>query len=309
MYRQLKEQLAKGFIGVNALLAVAAIFLIFIFVVKEALPLFYSAEAQKEAGLGILFLPQNYSSGSFIWQPVSEVPKYSILPLLVGSLKATIVAVVVALPLGVAAAIYTVEFAPKALKEIIKPVIEMLAGIPSVVLGFFALIVMASFLQEIFNFTYRLNALNAGLALGVAVVPIIFTVAEDALNSVPRSFREASVAMGATSWQTAWRVVIPSALPGIFGAFVLGFGRAIGETMIVLMASGNAAINSLNFTDSVRTLSATIASELAEVVFGSPHYNVLFFLGAFLFAITFISNFFGQLLISWLQTRLGGEQS
>jgi phosphate transport system permease protein len=167
--------------------------------------------------------------------PVSTEPKYSLMPLLMGTLKVTIIAMIFSVPISLAAAIYTAEFASKWMRETIKPVVELLAGFPSVVLGFFALIVLASWIQDIFGFDFRLNALVAGLALSLAVVPIIFTVCEDALSAVPRKLREASWALGATRAETTLRVVLPAALPGIFAGIVLGFGRAIGETMIVLM--------------------------------------------------------------------------
>jgi phosphate transport system permease protein len=170
-----------------------------------------------------------------------------------------------------------------------------------VVLGFFALMVLASFLQDTFGFTYRLNAVVAGLGLALAIVPVIFTVSEDALTAVPRSYREASLALGATPWETAWKVVLPAAAPGILAACVLGFGRAIGETMIVLMASGNAAIVSANLGDSVRSLSATIAAEMGEVVVGSPHYSLLFFIGVELFVFTFVLN---MVAASWTRRVL-----
>ena len=214
-----------------------------------------------------------------------EVPKYSLMPLFLGTLKVTIIAMLFAVPLALAAAIYTAEFAPGWVREVIKPAVEMLAGFPSVVLGFFALIVLATWLQDAFDFDYRLNAVNSGIALALAVIPIVYTVCEDALGAVPRKLREASMALGATRAETTLRIVLPAALPGIFAGIVLGFGRAMGETMIVLMASGNAAITSWSFTESVRTVSASIAAELAEVVFGSPHYRVLFFLGLLLLSI------------------------
>ncbi len=241
-----------------------------------------------------------------MWQPVSEVPKYSLMPLLLGSLKVTIVAIIFAAPLAILAALFSTEFAPRWLREIVKPTIELLAGIPSVVLGFFALIVLATWLQDRFDFDYRLNAVNAGVALGLAVIPIIFTISEDALAAVPRSYRNAAAALGASRWQTAWNVVLPAALPGVFAGTVLGFGRAVGETMIVLMASGNAAITSWIFGESVRTLSATIAAELAEVVFGEPHYHVLFFIGTMLFIITFVMNALGTWMVNRLRRRLAG---
>jgi phosphate transport system permease protein len=216
--------------------------------------------------------------------------------------------VLLAIPLAVAAALYTSEFAPGWVREIIKPAIEMLAGIPSVVIGFFCLMVIAGQLQTLFGWTFRLNAVTAGVGLSLAVIPIVYTMAEDAFTSVPQTFREGSVAMGASTWQTAWHVVLPASSPGLFAACVLGFGRAIGETMIVLMASGNAAMLSLSPGDSVRTFSATIAAELGEVVVGSGHYHVLFFIGAFLFVLTFVINLFGHWWIGRLQRKLQGTR-
>ncbi len=300
----------RGFIYLAAVVAISLIILIFVFVGREALPVLTSAEVHQEVTLEELFLPQQYGTAEvplhYIWQPVSIDPKYSLMPLFLGTLKVTLVAMAFATPLAILAAIYTTEFAPRWLREAIKPVVEMLAGIPSVVLGFFALIVLATWMQNTFGFDYRLNAVTAGIALGLAVLPIIYTLAEDALAAVPRSFRQASLALGASPWQTAWNVVLPSALPGVFAGVVLGFGRAIGETMIVLMASGNAAITSWEFTEPVRTLSATIAAELAEVVFGSPHYHVLFFIGTLLFAVTFVLNYLGTVMVGRLRRRLAG---
>jgi len=266
---------------------------------------------RQEAGLDKLFLPQpaEGSGGraqAFVWQPASEVPKYSLLPLLAGTLKATVIAVLVAIPLAVGAALFTSEFAPPLIREVIKPAIEILAGIPSVVVGFFCLMILADWLQGTFGWTFRLNAVTAGLGLSLAVIPIVYTVAEDAFTSVPLPYREGSLAMGASNWQTAWRVVLPAASPGVLAACVLGFGRAVGETMIVLMASGNAAVLSFSPTDSIRTFSATIAAELGEVVVGSPHYHVLFFIGAFLFILTFLSNLAGQWFVGRLQKKLQG---
>jgi phosphate transport system permease protein len=166
---------------------------------------------------------------------------------------------------------------------------------------------MATWLQSSFGFESRLNATVAGIALALAVVPIVFTVSEEALRAVPRSYVEASTALGAARYQTVLRVVLPAAAPGIAAAIALGFGRAIGETMIVLMASGNASIVSLNLADSVRTLSATVAAELAEVVFGGAHYTVLFFIGAVLFALTLVINLVGGVAIHHLRRRLGSE--
>jgi len=302
------DRWARRIILALSLTAIATIILIFIFIFREALPILTDPTIQQEASLRHLFHPMGGPdlASRYMWQPIALVPKYSLVPLILGTLKTTLVALLIAAPLAIAAALYTSEFAPARIREAIKPAIELLAGIPSVVLGFFALIVMATWMQQLFGFETRLNAITAGAALALALIPIIYTVSEDALNAVPHSLREASLALGATRWQTATRVVLPAASPGIFASLVLGFGRAVGETMIVLMASGNAAITSWRFTDSVRTLAATIAAELGEVVFGSPHYHVLFFIGALLFVVTFIVNSVGIYIIHRVQHRLRG---
>ncbi len=299
------ERLVEALIHVSAFTAIVGLFLIFVFIAKEALPILTSAEVKKEASLGRIFLPLN---GRFAWQPVSEIPKYSIYPLFVGTLKVTFVALLMGLPLALGAALFTSEFAPDWMKEIVKPVIELLAGMPSVVLGFFALMVLATYVQDAFGFVYRLNAISAGIALGLAVIPIVYTVADDALTAVPRSYREAAIAMGASPWQTAWRVVVPAAVPGLLAACILGLGRAIGETMIVLMASGNAAIATWALEKPVRSLSATIAAELGEVVVGSPHYHVLFFLGTCLFLFTFALNLLAHGVTERLRERITGAR-
>ncbi len=309
---KIKEFLGEKTISITAFAALIAIMLIFIFIFKESLPIFYDEFVQEEASIDKMVFKQEYIEGrdpKWSWQPNSDIPKYSLLPLFIGTIKAAIIAMLFAVPLGVGAAIYSAEFASKRTRELIKPVIELLAGIPSVVLGFFSLIVFATILQQVFGFTYRLNAFNAGVALGLAVIPIIFTMAEDAMTSVPQSLRDASLALGASPWQVSMTVVLPTALPGIAASIILGFGRAIGETMIVLMASGNASIISASFTDSIRTVSASIAAELAEVVFGSVHYNVLFFLGTLLFIFTFLINMGGDLILSRLKERFQGKVS
>lgn len=236
-----------------------------------------------------------------VWQPVSEVPKYGLIPLFIGTLKVTLIALLFAAPLAILAAMFTSTFAPRWAREIVKPGIELLAGFPSVVIGFFALIVMATIMQDLFGYQFRLNSLVGGIAMSFAVIPIIYTISEDALVSVPKSLREASDALGATKWQTASRVILPAAVPGVFAAVVLGFGRAFGETMIALMATGNAPLTSWNILEPVRTFSATIGAEMAEVVFGDQHYNVLFFIGALLFIFTFTMN---ALVEFWVRKRL-----
>ena len=249
-----------------------------------------------------------YSKPENIWQPISQIPKYNIIPLFVGSLKVSLVALLFAVPLALGAAIYVSQLARPRVKEIIKPVIELLSGIPSVVLGFFALMVLASVFQSLTGSQSRLNAFVAGIALGLAVIPVVFSIAEDALTSVPRSYVQAALALGSTRWQAAWKIVLPAALPGVFAAIVLGFGRAIGETMIVLMASGNASIMSWNLFDSTRTITATIAAELAEAVFGGHHYGILFMIGTLLFVVTFVSNLAGGLVLQHLKGRLEGKK-
>jgi phosphate transport system permease protein len=302
------ERIIERLIHLLAYSAVAAIILIFVFIAKEAWPLVTSEVVHREVTLGKMWLIQHwpgYDSPEHVWQPVSEIPKYGVWPLLIGTIKVTLVAMLVSVPLAIAAAVFVSQYAGQRTREWLKPAIELLAGIPSVVLGFFALIVMASWFQRTFGFDSRLNAVVAGVALSFAVIPVIFTVCEEALGAVPRTYVEASQALGAARWQTITKVVLPAAAPGVAAALALGLGRAFGETMIVLMASGNAAILSANPADSVRTLSATIAAELAEVVFGGPHYTVLFALAVLLFLITFGINLAGDRAIARMKRRMG----
>jgi phosphate transport system permease protein len=246
-----------------------------------------------------LLSPNDYieNKPEYIWQPISEVPKYSFIPLFIGALKITLIGLVIAAPIAILAALFTVAFAPKWLKEIIKPAIEILAGFPSVVLGFFCLITLATVIQELFNTTYRLNSFVGGIGMALAVIPIIYTITEDALSAVPKFMYEGSLALGASRWQTVYRVILPAATPGVFAALILGFGRAFGETMIALMASGNAALVSMNVFESVRTMAATVGAEMAEVEFHSVHYGVLFLIGAVLFVVTFSLNAIAEFYI------------
>jgi phosphate transport system permease protein len=248
-----------------------------------------------------------YDKPEYIWQPVGQIQKYNIIPLFVGTLKVTLIGLFFAVPLAVGAAIYVSQLARPRIREIVKPTIELLSGIPSVVVGFFALLVMATVLQKIFGYQTRLNAFVAGIALGFAVIPVIFSIAEDALTSVPRAYTQAALALGASRWQTAWQIVLPAALPGVFAATVLGFGRAIGETMIVLMVC-SASVMSWSIFDSARSITTTIAAEMAEAVSGGPHYRILFMLGALLFAATFVSNMVGEVVISRFKLKLEGKR-
>jgi phosphate transport system permease protein len=257
-----------------------------------------------------LLLPRQwtgYKKPEFIWQPVGQIKKYNIVPLIVGSLKTTLMGLLFSVPLAVGAAIYVSQLARPRVREIVKPTIELLSGIPSVVVGVFALLVLASFLQRLFGYETRLNAFVAGIALGFAVIPIVFSIAEDALTSVPRSYTQAALALGASRWQTAWQIVLPAALPGVFAAVVLGFGRAIGETMIVLMVC-SASVMSWSIVDSARSITTTIAAEMAEAVAGGEHYRILFMLGALLFAVTFVANMAGELVMHRFKQRLEGKR-
>jgi phosphate transport system permease protein len=247
-----------------------------------------------------------YSKPEYIWQPVGQIKKYNIIPLLIGSLKTTLIGLLFAVPLAVGAAIYVSQLARPRVREIVKPTIEMLSGIPSVVVGFFALLVMATVLQHIFGYPTRLNAFVAGIALGFAVIPVVFSIAEDALTSVPPAYTQAALALGSSKWQAAWQIVLPAALPGVFAATVLGFGRAIGETMIVLMVC-SASVMSWSIFDSARSITTTIAAEMAEAVSGGTHYRILFLLGAMLFAVTFVANLIGDVVMHRLKRNLEGK--
>jgi phosphate transport system permease protein len=304
----LTERVTEAAIYMLAYSAVAAMILILIFIAKEAWPLLTSSAIHREVTMAKMWFAQHwpgYDAAEYVWQPVAETPKYCVVPLIVGTIKVTVIAMLVAVPLAVSAAVFVSQYASHRVREVVKPAIEFLAGIPSVVLGFFALIVMASWFQDVLGLESRLNALVAGVALSFAVIPVIFTVSEEALGAVPRSYVEASVALGAARWQTITKVILPATAPGIAAGIALGLGRAFGETMIVLMASGNAAIVSSNPADSVRTISATIAAELAEVVFGGPHYTVLFALAVLLFVVTFGINYLGEQTITRMKRKMG----
>jgi phosphate transport system permease protein len=299
---RLFEFCAEKLIAGIAFLSFVFIFLILIFILRESLPLILG-RATDDVGKVTL-----KSLLSLSWRPVSNTPLYGMFPLMIGSLKVTAVSMLFAFPVAIFAALYTSTFAPRFAKEIMKPSIEILAGIPSVVIGFFALTVLASFFQKWLGFHYRLNAFTGGIALSIAVIPIIYTVAEDALNALPKSMREASFALGASKWETALFVLLPAATPGVFAAFLLGLGRAFGETMIVLMATGNAALLSWNLVEPVRTMSATIGAEMAEVVFGDAHYNVLFFIGVLLFIFSFTLNAVAEFIVRQrMMKRFGGN--
>jgi len=335
---RLSDWLAEKVIKAVAFLSIAVVIVIFIFVFREAFPIFKmnineavstewlvqesyggvetvnesakTVDNQVDNSNRIQPTVEKPSSSLFskTWMPVSDNPRYGILPLFLGTLKVTLIALLFAAPISILAAIYTAMFAKPRIKEVIKPVIELLAGFPSVVIGFFALMVLATVFQNILGYASRLNAFVGGIAMGLAAIPIIYTLTEDALTAVPKTFTEASLGLGASRRQTAFYVVLPAAVPGIFAAVVLGIGRIFGETMIALMATGNAAMISINPFDSVRTLSATIGAEMAEVVFGDTHYSVLFLIGSLLFIFTFALNalaefYFKNLVIRRYQSK------
>jgi len=225
------------------------------------------------------------------WYPIESL--YGILPLLFGSLVVTFGAALVAVPFGIATAVYISEVAPRAVREVLKPLVEILAGLPSVVLGFLGILVLAPFLRSFLNLPTGLTAFTGSLLLGGIAIPTIVSISEDALNTVPRAYREASWAVGATQWQTIWGVTLPAARSGVLTAVMLGIGRSLGETMAVMMVTGNAPVLPHGLDAlflPVRTMTATIASEMGEVANGSPHYHVLFFVGIVLFVFALIIN-------------------
>ncbi|HCX73726.1 MAG TPA: phosphate ABC transporter permease subunit PstC [Candidatus Cloacimonas sp.] len=223
------------------------------------------------------------------WYPTMFPPKFGILSLIAGSFVVTLGALVISIPLGLGAAIYISEIANKRVKEILKPLIELLAGIPSVVYGLFGMAFLSPFLIKVFQVPIGLNAFNASIILGIMVVPIISSMSEDALSTVPNSLREASLALGANKWETIMKVVLPAAKSGVISSIILGFGRAIGETMVVLMVAGGAAQIPDSIFDPVRPMPATVAAEMGETAIGTPHFHALFGIAIILFIITFIS--------------------
>jgi len=265
----------------------------------------------------IAFIPQQYApkqSSSIKELPIGNIsvsdfflgkeylptatpsPLFGTLPLLLGTLLVSIMAIVLALPLGLGVAIYLSELADERIRKFLKPVIELLAGIPSVVYGFFGLVVLAPLVQKVFHLSVGETAFTGSLILAIMALPTIISVAEDAMRNTPRAMREASLALGATQWQTIYKVVIPYAKSGISAAVVLGIGRAIGETMAVLMVTGNAAVMPTSIFDTVRTIPATIAAELGEAPAGGAHYQALFLLGCVLFVITMIISVAAEMI-------------
>lgn len=234
--------------------------------------------------------PLDFFTGSN-WDPETN---YSIMPLIVSTAFVAIGSMIIAVPLGILTAAYISEFAPKKLQTVLKPIIEMLAAIPSVAIGFLGIVLLGPGISILFGIQNGLNALNGSILLAIMALPTIITISEDAINAVPKSDREASLALGANKWETLFKVTIPAAAPGLIAAVMLGLGRALGETMTVLMATGNAAAIPKNFLDSVRTITATIAIEMGEVPYQTTHYFALFAIASILFLITLVINLLGE---------------
>jgi phosphate transport system permease protein len=274
--------------------AIIFVILIFLFLLREGAPAFW------ETSLGNLFGQR--------WYPNEGL--FGTLPLILGSLLVTVGAVLIALPLGLATAVFIRELAPNWLREILKPLIEVLAGIPSVVLGFLGMVAVAPLVRETFNAPTGLTAFSGSLMLAYMSLPTIISVAEDAMDAVPKLYRDGALALGATRWQTIWRVVLPAARSGVIIAVMLGIGRAIGETMAVMMVTGNAARIPQEWHAlflPVRTMTATIAAEMGEVAQGGTHYHVLFAVGILLFVVTFIINAIASVVVIRGGPRRGGR--
>ncbi len=287
-----KERAIELLIAVCGVSAVVFVFAIIYFVFREAAPLLFGG-----LDFGQFF-------GSEEWYPDSNSNKrYGALALIAGTVSVTTLAMVIAVPFGLGTAIYVSEFSTGRVKETLKIVIELLAAIPSVVWGFIGLVALNPLIIDAFGAPVGLNVLNGAFLLGLMSVPIMVSIGEDALKAVPDTYREAAEAMGATKWQVTWRVLLPAARNGLLAAVLLGVGRAIGETMAVLMATGHAVHIPTSPLDSVRTMTATIAAELGETARGSDHYRILFVLGTVLFLITFLVNLTADLAIRGIKKR------
>ncbi|WP_455364035.1 phosphate ABC transporter permease subunit PstC [[Eubacterium] cellulosolvens] len=278
---RIKDIAIERILFLFALVSILVITIIFLFLVKEGIPTLWEVPLS------------NFWGG--VWQAQSTQPKYGVLPLLSGSLLITVGAILIAVPISISFAIYLAELADSKIRNFLKPFMELLTGIPSVVYGFIALTAVADITHTLFGTEFRLNALNGAIILAVMVIPTITSISEDALRSIPFEFKRAGLALGATHWQVTSKVIFPAALPGIVVSIMLGVGRALGETMAVLMAAGNAPILTLNIFSAVQTMTATIAIEMGEVPFGTVHYHALFAIGILLFVVTFVINLIAEL--------------
>jgi phosphate transport system permease protein len=282
--RKVKEFIIEKLVLLCGVASIFFVVLIFLFLLKEGLAVF------KTVNPIALLLGKS-------WYPISEPPQLGILPLILGSLVVTLGAAIISIPIGVGCAIYIAEIAPKRIKEILKAGIELLAAIPSVVLGFIGMVTLVPLVKTVFHLPTGLTALSGSIMLAFMAMPTIVSIAEDALYSIPKTYKEGALAMGATHWQAIWRVMIRAASSGILAAIMLGIGRVIGETMAVMMITGNAAVIPHSFVVPVRTLTATIAAEMGEAVVGSEHYFALFAIGIVLFVISFGINVTADLFL------------
>lgn len=282
--RKIREFIIEKLILICGLASIFFVVLIFLFLIKEGLAVF------KTAGVFKFLFGKS-------WYPISEPAQFGILPLILGSLLVTLGAAIISIPIGVGCAIYIAEIAPEKMKEILKAGIELLAAIPSVVLGFIGMITLVPLVKNVFHLPTGLTALSGSIMLAFMAMPTIVSIAEDALYSVPKTYKEGALALGATQWQTIWRVMLPAASSGILAAVMLGIGRVIGETMAVMMITGNAAVMPGSILAPVRTLTATIAAEMGEAVVGSEHYFALFAIGVVLFIISFAVNVTADLFL------------
>ncbi len=288
----LVEAAIEGLVRLCGVSAILFVFGIFFFVFREGAGFLFSGFNPRE-----FFLSQE-------WYPTSQSHvRYGVLALIAGTGSVTLLAMIVAVPFGIGAAIFVSEFCGPKWKETLKITIELLAAIPSVVWGFIGLTVMNPLIMQLFGAPIGLNVLNGGIILALMSVPIIVSIGEDALKAVPDSYREAALALGVTRWQMIYRVLLPAAKNGLLAAVLLGVGRAVGETMAVLMATGHAVKIPTSIMDSVRTLTATIAAELGEAPVNSEHYQVLFIIGILLFTITFIVNLTADLVVRGVRRR------
>ncbi len=272
-----KDILITSLIKVCGYSAIIFVGMIFVFLIKEGSPALIRVPLEN-------FLQLR-------WYPIED--RFGLLPLIGGSLIVTLGAAIFSVPLGLVSAVYIAEVAPRWAREILKPLVEVLGGLPSVMLGFIGILVIVPALRQILNLPTGLTAFTGALILGGMAIPTIVSVAEDALDAVPRTYREAALAMGATRWQTIWKVTLPAAKSGVLTAVMLGVGRAIGETMTVMMVTGNAAVFPTGLGalfKPARTMTATIAAEMGEVASGSTHYHVLFLIGIILFLISLTVN-------------------
>jgi phosphate transport system permease protein len=277
IHRQTKENWMRRFFFVIATVSILSLVLITLFLFTEGLPIFKILSVTE-------FIFGEY------WYPTSEPPDFGIYPLIIASISVTLVSAAIAIPLGVLTAVYLAEITGPKVREVVKPMVELLAALPSVVIGFFGMVIMAPFLQNTFDIPSGLNLFNAALMLAFMSVPTICSISEDAIYNVPNNLREASLALGANQWETIFRVVLPASISGISTAVILGMSRAVGETMVVLMVAGGAAMMPTSLFDPVRPLPASIAAEMAEAPFRGDHYHALFATGIVLFVFTFIFN-------------------